>query len=244
VLNHVGAAGGAPVVPAVQFADIGGGALMAVAGILTALLARGETGRGQYVDVAMLDGSFAFTPYPLLLKHLLPGGEPRRGEVQLAGYFPCYAVFETKDGRHVTMANYEEHFWANQCRHFGCEEFIAHQFDHSRREEMFAFFRARFREKTLAEWTRELEPLELCFGPVQHLEEVFDNPQLRHRGMIVDIDTPLGPMKTFGPPIKLSETPGSIRSGAPRLGEHTDAVLADLGFDAPTIASLRERGVI
>jgi len=243
VLNHIGNGGEAPVIPDVQFADCGGGGLMGAVGILTALLARAETGRGQFVDAAMLDGSLAFTAYPLLLKHTL-GREPERGYGQPTGHYPCYAVYETADARHLTLANYEPHFWATLCRHFGREEFIPWQWDESRRGEMFAFFRARFREKTLAEWTRELEPLEICYAPVDTFDEVLVNPQLVHRGMIVEIATPLGPMKTFGPPIKLSDTPASIRSGAPAFGAHTDAVLAELGFDAAAIAALRESRVI
>jgi crotonobetainyl-CoA:carnitine CoA-transferase CaiB-like acyl-CoA transferase len=109
---------------------------------------------------------------------------------------------------------------------------------------MFGFFRARFREKTLAEWTRELAPLEVCYAPVETFEEVLRNPQLLHRGMIVEIATPLGPMKTFGPPIKLSDTPASIRSGAPRMGEHTDEVLTSLGYGTVEIQALRAGGVI
>jgi len=138
----------------------------------------------------------------------------------------------------------EAPFWATVCRHFGREEFIPWQWEVEHREEMFSFFRARFREKTLAEWTRELEPLEICYAPVDTFDEVYANPQLLHRGMIVEIATPLGPMKTFGPPVKLSDTPGSIRSGAPRLGEHTDDVLGALGYSAADIAELRRRGVV
>ncbi len=243
VLNHMGDEGGPPVLAGVQFADIGAGSLMAVGGILTALLARTETGGGQYVDVAMLDGALAFAVYPLLLRNRM-GKEPPRGYGQPTGYFPCYAVYETKDGRHLTVGNYEPHFWANLCRHFGREDLIAGQWDETKREETFAFFRPKFREKTLAEWTRELEPLEICFAPVNDFDAVFADPQIRHRGMIEEIDTPLGRLKTFSPPIKLSETPGSIRSGAPAFGEHTDAVLLDLGYDEQEIARLRQNGVV
>src|SRR5258705_7040586 len=102
VLNHIGGEGNPPILPDLQFADCGGGAMMAVFGILTALLARAETGRGQYVDVSMLDGSLPFAVYPLLLKHLL-GREPERGYGQPTGYYPCYAVYATKDGRHVVL---------------------------------------------------------------------------------------------------------------------------------------------
>jgi crotonobetainyl-CoA:carnitine CoA-transferase CaiB-like acyl-CoA transferase len=121
---------------------------------------------------------------------------------------------------------------------------IADQWNEGRREEIFAFFRPKVREKTLEEWTRELEPLEICFAPVNDFDAVFADPQLRHRQMIQEIDSPLGRLKTFGPPIKLSETPGSIRSGAPAFGEHTDAVLAGLGYDDAGIARLRRDGVV
>jgi crotonobetainyl-CoA:carnitine CoA-transferase CaiB-like acyl-CoA transferase len=244
VLNFVGSHGGPPVIPQLQFADIGAGALTAFGGILAALLARAETGRGQYVDIAMLDGSFPFAVYPMLLRQTL-GREPERGTGQPSGYHPCYAVYETRDGRHLTIGAYEEHFWARLCRIFGREDFIPRQWEDGEiREEMFRFFRARFCEKTLSEWTRELEGEEICFGPVATMSEAFDDPQLRHRGMVVEIDTPLGRMKTFGVPMKLSETPGSIRSGAPALGEHTDAVLAGLGYSAADIARLRAEGVL
>jgi len=243
VLNHIGGEGGPPILPDLQFADCGGGGMMAVFGILTALLARAETGRGQYVDVSMLDGSLAFAAYPLLLKHLL-GREPARGYGQPTGYYPCYAVYETKDGRHVTVGNYESQFWATICRHFGREDFIPWQWEEAHRAEMFEFFRARFREKTQAEWTRELEPLEICFAPVNDFDAVFADPQLRHRQMIQEIDSPLGRLKTFGPPIKLSETPGSIRSGAPAFGEHTDAVLSSLGYHDSEIARFHRDGIV
>src|SRR5204863_7983358 len=102
VLNYMGEPNRAPTIPGVQIADIGGGALMAAVGILTALIARERTGRGQLVDVAMLDGAIAWNVYPILL-HLLAGEGPERGKTQLTGHHPCYAVYETRDGRHVTV---------------------------------------------------------------------------------------------------------------------------------------------
>ncbi|MGH7821978.1 MAG: CaiB/BaiF CoA transferase family protein [Candidatus Binatia bacterium] len=244
VLNFIGRHGGPPVIPQVQFADIGAGSLMAAFGILAALLAREETGRGQYVDVAMLDGSFAFGVYPMLLRHLQPS-EPERGKGQPSGYHPCYAVYETRDARHLTVAAFEGHFWANLCRHFGREDFIERQWqDGPIREEMMRFFEEAFRRKTLAEWIEELSGKEICFGPVNTISEAFADPQLRHRGMVVEIDTPLGRATTFGVPVKLSETPGAIRTGAPAFGEHTDDVLAALGYAREEIDRFREEGVV
>jgi crotonobetainyl-CoA:carnitine CoA-transferase CaiB-like acyl-CoA transferase len=244
VLEFVGEAGRAPVIPGVQIADVGAGSLMATVGILAALIARDATGRGQMVDVAMLDGAVAWNVYHTLL-YALSGSLPGRGREQLTGHWPCYAVYETKDGRHLTIGAYEPHFWAALCRHFGRDEFAPLQWaDGADREAMFAFFRDAFRRKTLAEWTAELGALDVCYAPVATLDEVFADPQLRHRGMVVEMETPSGPTRFFGPPIKLSETPASVRTPPAGLGAHTDEVLASIGFDAATIARLRAAGTV
>jgi crotonobetainyl-CoA:carnitine CoA-transferase CaiB-like acyl-CoA transferase len=244
VLEFVGEAGRAPVIPGVQIADVGAGSLMAAVGILAALIARDATGRGQMVDVAMLDGAAAWNVYHTLL-YQLSGALPGRGREQLTGHWPCYAVYETKDGRHVTIGAYEGHFWAALCRHFGREDFVPLQWaDGADREAMLAFFRDAFRRKTLAEWNAALAALDVCYAPVATLDEVFEDPQLRHRGMVVEMDTPAGPTRYFGPPIKLSETPASVRTPPAGLGAHTDEVLASLGFDADAIARLRADGVV
>jgi alpha-methylacyl-CoA racemase len=244
VLNFVGEAGGPPVIPGVQIADIAGGGLMAAIGILTAVIAREQTGQGQFVDVSMLDGSTACNAYHVLM-YLLTGQPPQRGREQLTGHYPCYAVYETSDGRYVTVGAFEPHFWATLCRHFGREDFIETQWDEDpRRSEMFDFFHNAFRRKTLAEWMRELGDKDICFGPVNTLEETFADPQLRHRGMVVDMETPTGRTRVLGPPIKLSETPASLRTPPPGFGEHTEDTLRAIGFDAEAVAALRAQGVI
>lgn len=244
VLNFIGHAGGPPVIPGVQIADLGGGALMAAIGILAAVAARERTGRGQYVDIAMTDGAVAWNVYHMLLDQI-SGESHERGRGQLDGSFACYNVYETRDGRYVTVGAYEPHFWATLCRRFGREDFIPLQWEAGPRgEEILGFFRAQFRQKTLAEWLAELGDEPICFGPVNTLDEVARDPQLRHRGMVVELDTPAGPMRAPGPPIHLSGTPASIRTPAPALGQHTDAVLASLGYDPVQVADLRARGVV
>jgi crotonobetainyl-CoA:carnitine CoA-transferase CaiB-like acyl-CoA transferase len=244
VLEFIGPAGGAPIVPGVQIADIGGGALMAAVGILAAVIARATTGRGQLVDIAMLDGSFAWNVYHMLLQQLA-GAPPKRGGEQLTGQNACYNVYETRDGRYVTVGAYEAHFWATLCRHFGREDFVADQWaTGERRAEILAFFRAAFREKTMDQWVAELASKEICFGPVNTLDDAFADPQLRSRGMVLDVDTPVGRMRAPAVPVRLSDTPGGMRTAPVPYGTHTDTVLAGLGMAADEIARLRADGVV
>jgi crotonobetainyl-CoA:carnitine CoA-transferase CaiB-like acyl-CoA transferase len=243
VLNFIGEAGRPPAIPGVQIADIGAGSLMAVIGILSALIARRETGRGQFVDIAMLDGALAWNAYAVLLARL--GQCTERGKSQLTGHHPCYAVYETRDGRFVTVGAYEPAFWATLCRHFGREDFIARQWDDgAARVEMFDFFRSAFRQKTLAEWLAELGDAEICFGPVNTVQEALRDPQLRHRRMIVEVEREGRREEIVASPIKLSDTPPSIRTPPPAFGEHTEEVLGSLGYDGAAVHRLRAAGVI
>jgi len=242
VLEYGGTPAGPPMIPPVQVADLGGGSLMAAVGILTALLARDQTGRGQMVDIAMLDGAAAWNVARQAI-HWRTGALPERGREQLTGYWPCYHVYETRDGRHLTVGAYEPHFWAAVCRHFGREDFVDAQWSEARRDEMLAFFDAAFRAKTLAEWLVELEPLNACVGPVLRLDETWDDPQLRHRGLVQHAG-PEGTRPYIGCPIGLSDTPAGVRTPPAVFGQHTDEVLSVLGYNPTDIAGLRERGVV
>jgi crotonobetainyl-CoA:carnitine CoA-transferase CaiB-like acyl-CoA transferase len=241
VIGLTGAADGPPVVPGVQIADIGGGALTAAIGILSALWAREETGRGQFVDIAMLDGSVAWQVVNVM-RWLADKREPARGDTMLTGHHPCYAIYETRDGRHVTVGALEPHFWRTLCERLGMPELVGKQFaEGAERDEMFRRIRARFRERTMAEWVAELADLDICFGPVATLSEMMRDPQVRHRGMVAE--TSEG-RTTLGNPIKLSDTPPALRTPPPELGQHTDAVLGSLGYSPGDIAGLRARGVV
>jgi crotonobetainyl-CoA:carnitine CoA-transferase CaiB-like acyl-CoA transferase len=245
VIGLTGTSGGAPAIPGVQIADIGGGALMAAVGILAALWAREETGAGQFVDIGMMDGAVAWQVINAF-RHLVDHQEPERGETMLTGHHPCYAVYETKDGRHVTVGALEPHFWRTLCERLEFPDFVARQFDEGEsREDMFRRIRARFRERTMVEWVAMLADLDICFGPVATLSEALADPQALHRQMVVEtVDGRGNRQRTLGNPIKLSATPPAIRTPPPRLGEHTDAVLAGLGFSPGDVAGLRERGVV
>jgi crotonobetainyl-CoA:carnitine CoA-transferase CaiB-like acyl-CoA transferase len=252
-LNYLGIAGGlelmgekgrAPIVPGLPIADIGGGAQMAVIGILTALLARERTGEGQFVDVAMTDGVVAWLS--IQAGAYFAGGDvPQRGEMLLAGAFPCYSVYETKDGRYLTIGCVEDRFWRNLCSALDVEEYIPHQWAPDKRDQIFARLRAIFRTRTREGWFAFLFDRDVCVGPSYSLDETFEDPQVAHRGMVVESEHPVeGKVKELGCPIKLSETPAESRMPAPRLGEHTEDVLRSLGFSGDDIAVMSAAGVI
>src|SRR5262249_17513270 len=151
VLEYSGAPDGPPMIPPVQVADVGAGSLMAAVGILSALMAREETGHGQMVAISLLDGAAAWNVCHQPI-HWCGGQLLQRGKEPLACPCPCYHVSGPRDDRWSTGGAYEPHFWSTLCRHLGREDFIPDQFSESRREEIFAFLRAAFREKTMAEW--------------------------------------------------------------------------------------------
>ncbi len=241
VLGVSGAAGGPPAIMPVQVADIGGGALMAAVGILAAVLAREQTGRGQFVDISMMDGSVAWNVFHTMM-HLVTGGQqPPRGTTRLTGHNPCYAVYETKDGKHVTVGALEEHFWRNLCVALAVEEFIPDQFaEGPRREEMFRVLREKFRQKTQAEWLQQLEKIDICFGPVNSIGEALADPQVLARGMVCEIGT----SKLIASPLKFSDTPSQTPAPPPHFGQHTDEVLGTLGFSAQRIQALRAARIV
>jgi crotonobetainyl-CoA:carnitine CoA-transferase CaiB-like acyl-CoA transferase len=245
VIDLTGVGGGAPIIPGVQIADIGGGALMAVAGILAALLAREQTGEGQLVDVSMMDGAVAWQVIHVF--NLLAQGTPqRRGETILTGRYPCYALYETKDARWVTVGALEPHFWRNLCQELGVPDLASKQFaEGGEGAEVFRRVRAKFRERTMAEWVAALADKDICFGPVATLEEMLDDPQVRHRGMVTELAHRDGERRrTLGNPLKLSATPPALRTPPSEFGAHTDDVLRTLGYSATDVAGLRERGIV
>jgi crotonobetainyl-CoA:carnitine CoA-transferase CaiB-like acyl-CoA transferase len=233
-----------PAIPMNLLADFAGGGMHAAFGILAALLARERTGRGQHVDIAMSDGVM-YLLASLTGNVLMGGASPTRGGTALNGQVPFYNVYRCSDGGWISIGSLEPHFWANLCRVMGREDFTPHQWDSSKRAEIAAHFRVQFASKTRDEWFEILKQTDICVGPVYSLEEALRDPHNLARNMVVEVDHPtLGKVRHVGIGTKLSETPGSVRSTAPRPGQHTDDVLGQLGFDGAAVAALKERGVV
>ncbi|MCL6447641.1 MAG: CoA transferase [Armatimonadetes bacterium] len=244
VLGITGRAGEAPAVPGVQIADIGGGALMAAIGILLALMARRQTGRGQFVDIAMLDGVISWLP-TVAGSFFVDGIVPGPGETRLTGRYACYDVYRTKDGRYVSLGALELHFWEKLCRFLGKEEYVKWQFVDEKQDELRAFLREQFLLRSRDEWVEIFQQIDTCGGPVYNLAEVFADPQVLHRRMVFTLEHPrLGKIKQLGFPIKLSATPAQVRLAPPEPGEHTGEILTGLGYSPADLDALRKEGII
>ncbi len=243
-LGMVGWPDSPPAIPMNIIADFAGGGMHAAFGILAALMARERTGKGQYVDIAMSDGVL-YLLASMVGNVFMGGASPTRGGTLLNGSVPHYNVYECSDGGWISIGSLEPHFFVNLCKTMECEQYIPHQYDASKREEIAAYFRERFATKTRDEWFEILSQSDICAGPVYSLEEALRDPHNLARQMVVEVEHPtLGAIKHVGIGTKLSDTPGAVRSTAPLPGRDTDAVLSGIGYDATSIAGLRERKVV
>lgn len=236
--------GNHPAIPSNLLADYAGGGLHAAFGILAALLARHHTGRGQYVDIAMTDGVVGLLAAEAG-QYFDTGVPTRPASTRLNGAVPFYNVYETKDGKFITVGNNEPWFYENMCRLLGCEEFLSAQYDTDKYPQMVERFTSVFRTKTRDEWFDLMRHADVCVAPVYGLEELEHDPQLKHREMIVEVNHPeLGPVKQVGVSVKLSDTPGLVRHVSVPRGANTTDVLISLGYNRETIDQLRTSGAI
>jgi crotonobetainyl-CoA:carnitine CoA-transferase CaiB-like acyl-CoA transferase len=234
---------GRPAVPLNMLGDYAGGGMQAAFGIVTALFARQHTGAGQFVDIAMVDGVVSLLSWEASV-FFAGGGTPKWGESPLTGGIPAGCVFSAKDGGFVSLGCFELKFWENLCRELGREDLISYQYAAGEdRDYLMSELTTIFPTRTKEEWFQLLGPKEIPITPVLELDEVLSDPQVLHRKMVVEVDHPrLGKVKHPGIGVKLSETPGEIRSVAPLQGQHTDEILSDLGFTSEDIAKLKEAG--
>jgi alpha-methylacyl-CoA racemase len=242
LLGLTGDADGAPIQPAGQIADIGGGAMMAAFGILAALRERDRSGEGQLVDVSMADGSLAWLAM-VAGRYFCDRVVPRRGDLELAGALVCYRPYACKDGW-VTLGALEPKFWQAWCRGVGREDLIERQFERPGSEGHAEVERI-FLERTREEWREFASVHDCCLEPVLDLDEALDSELVRAREMVVELDQPgTDGVRQLGAPVKMSRTPGGPQGPGPALGEHTDEVLASLGYSEDEVASLKDVGAV
>ena len=252
-LGMIGREGSPPAIPVNFIGDYGGGGMMVAWSICLALLARERTGGGQYIDVAMTEGVMSLMT-AMGAMHFAKGDDYPPESFWGNGGEPFYNVYATKDGKWISVGAMETWFYANLCRALGREDLIAYheeivEYDLSKdtpeRRQVFEAFREAFKTKTRDEWFQILTAADVPAGPVYAMSEAVRDPHHLHRQIVVEVDAPGGgKVKQIGIVPKLSETPGQIRHVSPYPGEHGEAILGELGFDAATIAAYQEREIV
>ena len=246
-LGLIGEQDGKPAIPLNLIADYAGGGLCGAVGILAALMAREKTGAGQYVDIAMSEGVL-YMLSGMVSDVLSRGISAERGGNRLNGGAPYYNVYRTKDDRYFSIAAIEPWFWENLCRSLGLDHLISYQdADGDKKIEVEQALSDAFMAKTREEWFETLKDADISVGKVYSLEEALEDPQAKHRGMVLEIDTqdiPEGKVRQVATSIHLSDTPGKVGHLGSVTGQHTMEVLAELGFEAGAVSDLFSRKVV
>jgi len=201
---------------------------------------------GQFIDISMTDGAMTWNCLRWG-QFIADGRTPSPGDDFLNHGYACYNVYETRDGQYMALGALEPQFWKAFCEAVGRTgwnqpgyfEPGPHQATLTREVATL------FREKDRAEWVALLQGVDCCCEPVLSLAEVMEDPDAKARGMVVDlVHESWGAYRQLGIAPKFSLTPGSIRSHAPELGEHTREILGTLGFTSEQIEGLRNKGIV
>jgi crotonobetainyl-CoA:carnitine CoA-transferase CaiB-like acyl-CoA transferase len=249
-LSMIGPRDDTPCYPSNYVGDMGGASMHATVGILLALIARDKTGYGQYIDISFMDGTFSLMEYDVL-SYLYSGIIPLRGETHMTGNTISSHVFKCSDGKYFLIACGEFHFWKNLCQELGKEELIP--LHTGMRPGVIPEDQAKgieelekvFLTKTRDEWWDLLKDKNTCVAPVNDIKEALDDPQLRDRQMVIEIEHPtLGAIKQIGFPVKLSETPARINNLGHIMGADTRKIMDELGYSQEEVERLMKEEVI
>ncbi|HSU46669.1 MAG TPA: CaiB/BaiF CoA-transferase family protein [Arthrobacter sp.] len=247
IMSVTGEADGPPVRVGVSSADLVAG-MWATIGILAALHEKQRTGSGQWVDISLLDGSVSWLTY-VSSGYFASGAIPRRYGSAHPTIAP-YQAFASSDG-FVMVAVGNDGLWRRFASALGRQDLLddeRYATNPSRvahREVLIPQIEQAMLTRTTAQWVQTLDDAGVPVGPIQTVDQAVQDPQVLARGIIVELDHPTaGPLKVVGCPVRLTRTPPSVRTPPPILGQHTDEVLAALGFSDDDIASLHHSGVV
>jgi crotonobetainyl-CoA:carnitine CoA-transferase CaiB-like acyl-CoA transferase len=246
LLGQTGRAGEAPTIPGIQIADLAGGGLFSLVGMLAAIEGRHHTGQGRLVDMAMTDGVAGLMIYQAAA---LFNGEdlPARGEGQLNGGLSEYNLYRTADDKYLTVGALEPKFFSRLCTILGMPEYDEVNASPAKVAQVKEMLAERFATKTRAEWLELLADDEVCVGPAYELAEIFNDPQLASRSLLVEAEQPrVGKVKQMGLPLKFDglDPQAIVRQPAPAFGEHTTDIIQALGYTDMQVAELKSNGVI
>jgi formyl-CoA transferase/CoA:oxalate CoA-transferase len=249
LMGITGEPGRPPVRIGVALSDIGAGMYASIA-ILAALAARAHTGKGQWIDISLLDGTVSWMTY-MASNYFATGKNPERMGSAHPTIVP-YQCFETLDHEFIALAIGNDKLFRNLCRAIQREKladdtrFSTNPSRVKNREQLVPMLEQLFKQRTRDEWLKTLTKAEVPAGPVYSLQELFSDPQVLHRNMLTRIKhSAAGEISQIGIPMKFSDTNPDIRSAPPLLGEHVNEVLGKLlGYDEKRIAELKNEGVV
>lgn len=229
-------------IPNFQLADVAGGGYMTVIAILSAVHYREKTGKGQYIDLSLMDSILPFTCVEaagVLAARTYPGWEKQTVTGTANG--PHYDVYETKDKKYMSVGALEPKFFANLCNALGWPQWMDGKILQEDPEKLRMAFAGKFKEKTRAEWTEIFSSVEACVEPVLDIGEMCENAQVVSRGMVTPVPVSLDREKTvdqIGNPVKLSESPVEYHHTAYPSGYHTKEILSQVGYDEEHIEKM------
>lgn len=237
VLAMGGSRADEPAIAGVQIADVAGGSLMALSGLLAAVVQRQRTGQGQLVDVAMFDGALSMAT-KLLARVQAGADEPAPLGMTLNGRYPCYNVYRTSDGGFMSLGALEPKFWQGFCRALERPDLEPGQFGGA---EVIDEVRAVFASRTREQWAEFFSGHDVCCEPVLSLEEAVQSPLVAARGMLSQD----GQGREFlSSPFNLSDSSRAPEGPSPLLGQHSREVLLSLGITPQRLDELLEQGVV
>ena len=239
-LEPIGRRGEAPVPPLNLIGDFGGGGMLLAYGVVCALVERDRSGRGQVVDAAMVDGAAALMT---IFHGAAQSGwwNPERGTNMLDTGAHFYDVYETRDGKYISIGSIEPKFYAELLEKTGlAAEDLPNQMDRSHWPALKRKMAAIFKQKTRDQWCQIMEGSDVCFAPVLSMSECQEHPHIRARGTFVEVAGAPQP----APAPRFSRSKTQISRPPPHAGQHTEEALADWGFGAVEIAKLCESKAI
>ena len=242
ILGVTGNSDGRPGIPGAPMADLASG-FNAAMSVLAALRTRDQTGKGEFIDISIFDTSVSLMVLNLA-RYLATGEEPVAGEALLTGRFPFYGLYQTADGGWLAVATVEPKFWTRMCELLGVPELVEDQFpSEQEKPKVVKALRARFRQKTTADWEAVFAAANLPVTAVRTVADVVHDPQVNARGLLPVVDIPgLWKLQVVAHPAKHTVTTTRDPARVPSMGEDTDTILAGLGYTPRQIEALAKKG--
>ncbi|KQL49546.1 hypothetical protein AN963_07350 [Brevibacillus choshinensis] len=247
LMSITGENGGSPVKVGTSIVDMNAG-MFAIYGILSAMIAREKTGKGQFIDVSLLDGQVVLLNY-LATSYFATGNPAGRLGTAHPSIVP-YQAFAAKDGE-IILAIANNRLWEKACQALRWDDlredprFCTNDERVAHRELLIRIIQERVSTMERQEIVEKLDGVGVPCGPIHTIDQVLNHPQVLAREMVLEVEHPVvKSLKMPGFPVKLSDTPAQVRRHPPLLGEHTDEVLSELGIDSAQIVEWREKKVI